>query len=112
VCAYEQEVTRSHLTRVIISFSRHHWTWDITTDSPLTRLAMAPAATKVSYFKRTVDRSVHLHYYSGLVNAKGQCSGVDAIHRRFPEAGNSVLKRLLLGAIASEAARLLTSFSS
>ena len=31
--------------------SRHRWTWGDTTDSPLTRLGMAPAATNMSCFK-------------------------------------------------------------
>ena len=34
-----------------MGFSRHRWTWDVTTDSPLTRLAMAQAATKASCFR-------------------------------------------------------------
>ena len=46
VCAYEWEVTGSHLMLVKNFLSHHCWTWDVTTDRPLIPLAMAPAATQ------------------------------------------------------------------
>ena len=36
---------------------------------------------------------------------------VAVVHRCFSERGDSIFKRLFLGALASEAARQLTSFS-
>ena len=46
-----------------------------------------------------------------LVTVNELDSGVTVVHERFSERGGSILKRLLLEAIASEAARQLTSFS-
>ena len=52
VCAYEREMTRNHSTQAKLYLSRHPWTWGVIIDSPLTQLGMAPAATKVSCFKK------------------------------------------------------------
>ena len=49
---YEQEVTGSVSTRAKKFLSRHRWTWGDITDNPLIWLGMAPAATKVSCFKK------------------------------------------------------------
>ena len=53
--------------------SRHHWTWIATTESPLTWLAMAPAATKVSLKngRAELDSVNCTLTYDGLENAKG-----------------------------------------
>ena len=46
------------------------------------------------------------------MTANERDSRVAVVHGCFPEGGDSILyKRLLLGAFASEAARLLTTFS-
>ena len=57
VCAYEREVTGSHSTRGKEVFFSASVDMDVTTDSPLTRLAMAPAAIKVSCFKKTAGQN-------------------------------------------------------
>ena len=52
--------------------SRHGWTWGDTTDSPLTLLVMATAATEVSCFKKKQQGRNRLNCtYGGLENAKG-----------------------------------------
>ena len=45
------------------------------------------------------------------MTANERGSGVDVVHERFPEKKRFYSKCLLLGAIANEAARQLTSFS-
>ena len=53
VCAYEREVTGSHSTQgKEVFLSLHRWTWTIQQTAQLTRLATAPATTKVSCFER------------------------------------------------------------
>jgi hypothetical protein len=43
---YERQLTGNKKSFL----SRHHWTWDITTHSPLARQVMAPSTTKVGCF--------------------------------------------------------------
>ena len=50
---------------------------DVISNSPLTRLAIAPAATKV-------------RKDGGLVNTKGRLSGVNIVQGCFPGGGNSI----------------------
>ena len=49
--------------------------------------------------------------FGSLVTAIERDSGVDVVHGCFPERGDFI-KSLLLGALASEAAKQLKSFSS
>ena len=82
--------TKVTFVSLCIRDSQHRWTWDVTTDSPLTRLAMGQAITKVSCFQKD-GGMLTLTYYSGVVNAKERHSGVAVVHRCFPDGGNSIL---------------------
>ena len=87
---------------------------DVIIDSPLTRLAMAPAATEVSCFKRTVGQN-YIEVYT-YIRWPGEhkraifwsrcCPWVHSRRRRFYS------KRLFLGALASEPAGQLIAFCS
>ena len=87
---------------------------DVTTDSPLTRLAMATVTTKVSCFKRKAGQNyIEVHLLMPWPGERKRatfwsrcCPRVVSTRRRFYSKG------ICSGALASEAARLLTSFST
>ena len=84
---------------------------DVITDSPLIPLAMTPAATKVSCFKRTagIEECTHIRWPDERKRVtfwSRCCPRVLSRRRRFYS------KRLFLGALASEPAGLQTTFSS
>jgi hypothetical protein len=59
VCVCEREVTGNNSTRTkkfSLLVSLNLGTWDFTADSPLTRLAVAQAATEVNRFKSTAEQ--------------------------------------------------------
>ena len=93
VCAYEREVTGSHSTQGKEVIFLASVDLDVTTDSPLTWLAVAPAATKVISFKRTVGQN-YIQVYTYIRwpgERKERHSGVDVVRRCFPGGGNFIL---------------------
>ena len=109
----EPETTQPKLK---CSPSQHHWTWDVTTESPLTGMDyVAPSVVtqlsellqKGSSYRARAEldfRSVcTLH---SLVNVN---SGVGIVRRCFSDGGNS--KHFFLGALVSEPVELLMSLS-
>jgi hypothetical protein len=90
--------------------SRYHWTWDITKDSPLARLAMVPSTTKVGCFKRMAGQNYTDIWWPGSTQKGDVLESMLSTGNFQKEAILS--KRLLSGAIASEATRLPTTFSS
>ena len=88
---YEREVTGSHSTRAKRFLSRHPWTWDITTDSPLTRLAMAPAVTKVSASKGWRGRIRLKCTLASWWMQRSPRSGINVVQKCFSEGGDSIL---------------------
>ena len=88
--------------------SRPHWTWNVTTNSPLTRLAIGPVATKVGCFVGPNSIEVYTYIWwhgehKGATFRSQCCPQVLSRRRQF-------YSKCLLGALASKAARLLTSY--
>ena len=116
VCAYEREVTRSHLTwaKNLITFLGiaglgalqqiahwHSWLW------PQQQLKWA-----ASKAWRSRTRLKCTLTYGGLKNAKGWHSRVMLPIEVLSRRRRFSSKHILLGALAIEAARQLTNFSS
>ena len=107
---YEQKVTGNESTRAK-KVSRYRWTWDGIMGSPLTQLAMTPVVTEVSCFKMTTGRNqIEMYTYTRWPGERERATVLGSMLST--DAFQEDVRRLILGSLVSEAARLITSFSS